>query len=265
VDPPLRNNRYHQSLDATPGVRPPPPDSILVNGLGRFSGGESPLAVISVEYGKRYRFRLIAMSCLPNYQFSIDKHELLIIEADGNSVKPIVVDSLQILPGQRYSFVLHANQKIDNYWMRTPSNLGPEGFDGGVNSAILRYVGAPETEPTTPLTESKLPLLETNLHALDNPGAPGKPEVGGVDVAVSLNISITPDNTRFLVNGVSYDPPTIPLLMQILNGARTAQDLIPMGSVYPLARNKVVEVTFTGPGLVAGPVSSSQYHNLDGC
>lgn len=215
------------------------------------------MAVISVEYGKRYRFRLIAVSCQTNFQFSIDKHALKIIEADGQNVQPLVVDSLQIYPGQRYSFVLQADQEVDNYWMRAPSNFGPDGFGGGVNSAILRYIGAPEADPTTPLVEPKQPLLETNLHALDHPGAPGKPEVGGVDVAISLNISITPDDTRFLVNGFSYDPPTVPILMQILGGARTSQDLIPMGSVYPLARNKVVEVSFTGPGLVAGPVSSS--------
>jgi iron transport multicopper oxidase len=204
------------------------------------------------------------LSCLANYQFSIDGHELTVIEADGNNVDPLVVDSIQIYQGQRYSFVLHANQKVDNYWLRTPSSFGPEGFDGGVNSAIVRYVGAPETDPTTPLTESKLPLLEPNLHALDHPGAPGQPVVGGVDIPITLNITISPDNTKFLVNGFSYEAPELPTLLQILNGARTAQDLLPMGSVYPLARNKTVEVTFTGSGLVAGPVSSSVVVN-DGC
>ncbi|KAJ7639643.1 Cupredoxin, partial [Mycena polygramma] len=54
---------------------------------------DSPLAVISVIKGKRYRFRLVAISCDPNYNFSIDGHSLTIIEVDG---KPLTVDSLQI-------------------------------------------------------------------------------------------------------------------------------------------------------------------------
>jgi len=36
--------------------------------------------------------------------------------------------------------------------------------DNGVNSAILRYAGAPIADPTTHNTSSKLPLVETNLH-----------------------------------------------------------------------------------------------------
>ena len=37
-------------------------------------------------------------------------------------------------------------------------------FQGGVNSAILRYLGAPATDPTTQQTNSTQPLVETNLH-----------------------------------------------------------------------------------------------------
>jgi FtsP/CotA-like multicopper oxidase with cupredoxin domain len=51
----------------------------------------------------------------PNFIFAIDGHSLTIIEADGISTSPLVVDSIQIFPGQRYSFVLEANQPVDNY------------------------------------------------------------------------------------------------------------------------------------------------------
>jgi len=54
----------------------------------------------------RYRFRLISISCDPNFTFSIDGHKLTIIEADGENVQPLVVDSIQIFAAQRYSFVV---------------------------------------------------------------------------------------------------------------------------------------------------------------
>lgn len=39
-------------------------DSTLINGKGRYAGGpNSELAVVSVQQGKRYRFRLLNLSC----------------------------------------------------------------------------------------------------------------------------------------------------------------------------------------------------------
>jgi FtsP/CotA-like multicopper oxidase with cupredoxin domain len=51
----------------------------------------------------------------PSFTFSIDNHLLTIIEADGIPTMPRVVDSIQIFAGQRYSFVLEANQPVGNY------------------------------------------------------------------------------------------------------------------------------------------------------
>ena len=54
------------------------PNSTLINGLGRFAGGpSSPLAVVNVSPGKRYRFRLISISCDPSFTFSIDGHNMV--------------------------------------------------------------------------------------------------------------------------------------------------------------------------------------------
>jgi hypothetical protein len=60
--------------------------------------------------------------------------------------------------------------------------------------------------------------------------------------------------TAFEVNGVSFDPPTVPVLLQILSGAKNASDLLPAGSIYGLERNKSVELTIPG-GAIGGPVS----------
>ncbi|KAA1477977.1 Cu-oxidase-domain-containing protein [Dentipellis sp. KUC8613] len=227
-------------------------NSTLINGLGRsVNGTKSPLAVVSVMHGKRYRFRLLNMACDPNYNFTIDGHSMTIIEADGVSVKPYVVDSIQIYASQRYSFVLNANQTTSNYWIRAVPNSGAQVFDGGINSAILRYAGAANAEPKTPSTPSVRPMLETNLHPLEAKPAPGAAEPGAVDIQLELNVTLTDDQTRFAINGATFMPPPVPVLLQLLSGAKQAAKIVPSGSIYKLPRGKTVELNIPG-GVVGG-------------
>ncbi|KAF9483026.1 laccase [Pholiota conissans] len=230
----------------------PTADATLINGKGRYVGGPtSPLSVIRVLPNKRYRFRLVSISCDPNYVFSIDGHTMTIIEVEGVNVKPLTVDSIQIFVGQRYSFILNTNQPVSNYWVRAMPNLGAQTFDGGLNSAILRYWGAPNVDPTTTSTSSN-PLLETSLVPLVNPAAPGIPTVGAADVNINLDIQFSFTTLRFTVNNATFIPPSVPVLLQILSGAKTAQELLPPGSVYVLPHNKVIEISMPG-GAVGGP------------
>ncbi|KAH7921171.1 laccase [Leucogyrophana mollusca] len=221
------------------------PNSTLINGLGRYPGGPaSPLSVINVQQGKRYRFRVIGLGCEPWFNFTIDGHSMTIIETDGTETVPVEVDSLQVFPAQRYSVIVTANQPVDNYWVRALSNLPASTgatFDGGQSSAILRYKGAPNQDPTTQQTPSILPFNEGALQPLINPGAPGVPEIGKADV--NLNFVLGAVNGTFTMNNVSFvDPPT-PVLLQILSGARQPFDLLPAGSVYELPPNKVIEIS----------------------
>nr|ALF95043.1 laccase [Crustodontia chrysocreas] len=238
---------------------PPVVDSVLINGLGRSPGGPAtPLSVITVQHGKRYRIRMLNLACDPNFVVTIDRHSMTVIEADGVNHEPITVDSIQIFAGQRYSFVLNANQPIGNYWIRAaPAYEGQtnlQGFAGGINSAVLRYVGAPDKEPTEYVSESVNPLQETNLHPLVDAAAPGKPYPGGADVVINLNLGADLETLRYLVNNVSFYPPTVPVLLQILSGTTPAQELLPGGSVYPLPRDSVIEVSIPLSGAsIGGP------------
>jgi len=110
----------------------------------------------------------------------------------------------------------------------------------------LRYAGAPKVDPTTAQTGGANPLVQTNLSPLDNPGVPGAPVPGGADVDLNINIVFNISTLRFDLNGFSFIPPTVPVLLQILSGAKTAQDLLPEGSVYILPKNKSVEVSLPG-------------------
>ncbi|KAF9563577.1 laccase [Agrocybe pediades] len=241
---------YHTPSPAAGLV--PAPDSALINGLGRFPGGPaSPLTVITVQPNKRYRFRLVSISCDPNFVFSIDGHSMIIIEVDSDNVEPLVVDSIKIYAGQRYSFILCADQPVNNYWIRAMPNAGNLIFDGGVNSAILRYVGADAVDPTTTQQALVNPLVETNLHPLDKPAAPGKPGLGKADVNINLKLDFNQTASKFTVNGGTFTPPPVPVLLQILSGAKKAQELLPTKDVIVLPANKVIEISMAG-GVVGG-------------
>jgi FtsP/CotA-like multicopper oxidase with cupredoxin domain len=254
----LRLCRYHEpSPQITVG--PFTPNATLINGFGRYSGGPlAPLAVINVEYGKRYRFRIVGASCDPWFNFTIDGHPMTVIETDGIETEPLVVDSLAVFAGQRYSVVVTANQTVGNYWIRALSNHPNQTFEGGQSSAILRYAGAAEEDPTTEHGPYVLPYNEGNVHPLISPGAPGVPEPGKADV----NINLVPgfSQGRYTINGVTYSDPPLPVLLQILSGARHPSQLLPNGSVYELPNGKVIEISIPATelspgGAIGGPVS----------
>ncbi|TEB37779.1 laccase [Coprinellus micaceus] len=225
-------------------------NSTLINGLGRYPGGpRTTLAVFNVEKDKRYRFRLVSLSCDPNFNFTIDGHNLTVIEADGQLVKPVVVDQIQIFAGQRYSFILVANQTESNYWIRAQPNVGFGDLEnivtGGINSAILHYVGAPDVEPPDPelpLPVPKLPLLEPSLHPFSDEIA--EELTRDPDFSMVLNIGrTTPPNPVFTINGVPWTVPPMPIMLQILSGAQNVSELMPQGSIYELQRGWIVELT----------------------
>ncbi|KAF9237144.1 yellow laccase [Melanogaster broomeanus] len=227
------------------------PDSLLINGAGRYVGGPStPLSVINVVKGKRYRMRLISMACKFDYLLSIDNHAFTVIEADGELTRPLIVDSIPISAAQRYSFILEANQTADNYFIRANPISYTSNFSNELNSAILRYSGAPIEDPPTRTWPLVNPLVESNLHPLSDLGVPGVPGVGKADINLNLVGHFNNASGKFDINGVTYVAPETPVLLQILSGALTVAQLKPQGSVYTLPPNKVVEVSFPGTFLL---------------
>ena len=73
--------------------------------------------------------------------------------------------------------------------------------------------------------------------------------MGEADVALQLRISRV--NGEFAMNGAPFNPPTVPVLLQILSSAQTPQALLPPGSVFELPANKVIEINIPGGGNVS--------------
>ncbi|XP_012258923.2 laccase-like [Athalia rosae] len=141
------------------------PDNLLINGKGRYTDPVSgnttttPLDVITVKPGLRYRMRMVSSMCtVCPVIITIEGHDLLLIDMDGSAVRPVKVGSAIIFTGERYDFVLNANQTVGAYWIHV-RGLGECGIPPGIHQhAILKYEGGPD-EPTTkqPTYDNPLP------------------------------------------------------------------------------------------------------------
>jgi len=173
---------------------------------------------------------------------------------------------IPLASGQRYSVVLNASQPIDNYWIRALPNSGWNGlaksFDGGINSAILRYSGAPAEEPTTGQQQNKVVLQETALAPLVPTPAPGEPHAEGGDDNMFFNFTFNPNTRFFEVNGHSFNTTGIPapVLLQILEGTRPPHELLPQETIFYVERNRTIEMNF--PALPLGGPHPFHLHGV---
>ncbi|KAJ7607045.1 Cu-oxidase-domain-containing protein [Roridomyces roridus] len=226
----------------------PVQDSGLVNGKGRFvNGPEVPYAVTTVKTGTRYRFRVINISARSDIAFSIDNHTMTIIEADGTETVPMEVNLIDIMPGQRYSVIVTANQAVGNYWINAFPDGGNLAFNLGFNPllsrGILRYVGAPAVEPTAPMTGGPTGAAANELqeHLLTPLIAMAAPEP---DFILSFQTSMPVGETIWLLNGTQYQPPVVPTLVKILDGASQPIDFNKTENTFIFPQNKTVEINF---------------------
>ncbi|KAH8376771.1 hypothetical protein KR093_001265, partial [Drosophila rubida] len=108
-----------------------------------------PHQVYHVRRGFRYRFRIVNAEYLNcPIVVSVDNHTLTAINSDGYDIEAMEVGSIVTYSGERFDFVLNANQEVDNYWLRLKGLMDcSERFTSAFQVAILRYEGAPEAEP----------------------------------------------------------------------------------------------------------------------
>ncbi|KAJ9592214.1 hypothetical protein L9F63_001215, partial [Diploptera punctata] len=152
---------FHRNSDEHfPGLITPDPvpyaTYFLINGKGRYEDPDtgittkSPYAEFRVIPGKRYRFRVIGATCDNCYTtFSVEGHRLTLIATDGNAVKPVEVDNVEISSGERYDFVINANQEVKSYWMEVRGKGLPCASINNYQLAILKYEGSNDAEPAT--------------------------------------------------------------------------------------------------------------------
>ncbi|KAJ7469023.1 laccase [Mycena latifolia] len=230
----------------------PVPDSGLINGVGRYVGGPAvPWAVVNVVQGKRYVLRVINISGFAAFTFAIDGHTFDVIETDGIATVPFTVSSFDIHAAQRYSVVLNANGAVGNYWIRAPMTAqgSSSTLDKQNVKAILRYAGAPIADPVTkaavfsPLAKGPSLLKEYQLATLINPGAPGGS--APADHIIDLAFDAAGAGT-WEINGIVYTPPSLPTLLNIINGGTVASDFTVGEHTFILVPDEVVELRISG-------------------
>ncbi|KAJ3666315.1 hypothetical protein Zmor_001765 [Zophobas morio] len=136
------------------------PDTILVNGMGRFKHFQdangttifTPTARFTVEQGYRYRFRLINAGFLNcPIELSIDNHTLTVISSDGSDFNATEVESLVSYAGERFDFIVNADRPKDVYWMHFRGLMDcDERFTKAYQLAVLQYK---DVEKKYPLSE----------------------------------------------------------------------------------------------------------------
>mmetsp|Transcript_26549 Transcript_26549/g.43549 ORF Transcript_26549/g.43549 Transcript_26549/m.43549 type:complete len:498 (+) Transcript_26549:576-2069(+) len=100
---------------------------------------------IEVEAGKIYRLRIIAGTELVGVNFAVQGHNMTVVEVEGTIVEPYDVQNLDIMPAQRYSVLVKADQEVGNYWATTSVRYRQTAPTGYIN---IKYKGAPEANLT---------------------------------------------------------------------------------------------------------------------
>ncbi|KAJ0180677.1 hypothetical protein K1T71_004081 [Dendrolimus kikuchii] len=91
----------------------PKAESLLINGKGRTTESyDAPLSKFKIEYGKRYRFRVVygggSKSC--SIKLTVDKHIMKLVALDGHMIEEKDVKSIKLNRGERADFILEGRQ-----------------------------------------------------------------------------------------------------------------------------------------------------------
>ncbi|EEY66746.1 multicopper oxidase, putative [Phytophthora infestans T30-4] len=144
-----------------PGV-PPMWDFILINNRGRYNctaaatysftkcSEDQRLTRFRFKTGKKHLLRVMSMSALAPFEFSIDGHLLRVIAVDGESLEPSeLITNITINIGQRYDLLVEAKNATDtpigSFWIRATglnglpwtAATGANASDGSISDKEL--------------------------------------------------------------------------------------------------------------------------------
>mmetsp|Transcript_37040 Transcript_37040/g.93558 ORF Transcript_37040/g.93558 Transcript_37040/m.93558 type:complete len:752 (-) Transcript_37040:164-2419(-) len=193
-------------------------------------------AEIRVSAGQNYYFRLINVAIVQYMWLMIEDHDLIVVAADGQPVKPFRVKVLDANVAERYDFILEANGNPGQEYRIVVGTKfrafgGPTGY-GPVQNATLVYEASPSA--VSPATGSLVSGTVTEVwgHSVDNKTTgfdPATPEdyfdPRWVRSIYNLPEDMTgPPDQEILVNGYMWFDPETKYLAWPVNNHTTRFD-----------------------------------------
>ncbi|KAJ2564208.1 hypothetical protein GGH95_004556, partial [Coemansia sp. RSA 1836] len=190
----------------------PPPNGVMLGLINGINGNYT--RPINFQPGKTYRLRLINMSSVMWFQFSLSGHIMRVIEIDGEYTEPLEVDGVDIAPAQRYSVLVtaHSTNSLNYRYNATmyasfipaEPGLSPRIFIGDV----VYKQGAPFIQPGY-YGDAFRWAKDIELHALDQ--EPALPIDRSLELIIGSNVYST-GQTLLNVNNITYGLPLTPTL-----------------------------------------------------
>ncbi|KAH9745733.1 SKU5 similar 3 [Citrus sinensis] len=223
--------------DVENGVDLGVPDGILINGLGPYRYDAAivpdgiPYQLINVEPGKTYRLRVHNVGISTSLNFRIQNHNLLLVETEGSYTVQQNYTNMDIHVGQSFSFLVTTDQNASSeyYIVASPRFVNSSEWNKVTGVAILHYsnslgpASGPLPDPPnaydTYFSMNQARSIRWNVSAgAARPNPQGSFKYGQItvtDVYVILNrpAELIEGKWRTTLNGISYLPPSTPLML----------------------------------------------------
>ncbi|KAJ6797019.1 laccase-6-like [Iris pallida] len=206
------------------GGGPPVADAYLINGHPgpKYNCSATDVYKIDIVPGKTYLLRLINAGLNTELFFTIAGHEMTVVEADGEYVKPFNLNRLMITPGQTINVLVAADRPIGTYDMAAGAYMSAKNVPFQNVSAVARfqYTGASLASASQP---AQLPSFNNNLAV--------KSHMDGLRSLNATNLPLDIDTNLFFTIGLNVEPCHAP------NPNRSCQG--PGGGVFSASMNNI--------------------------
>lgn len=197
----------------------PVPESGLINDNANVTFNFTP--------GKKYRLHLINMSGFATFFYSIDGHQMEIIEVDGVYTKPQIVDSLYMTAAQRFSVLVTAKNTTDtNYYMHADMDTVmfdqlPPALNPNITAPIYYSTNHQNFSPSQDVGMNS-PFDDMTLQPLYNASAVDYDH----QVNLTIDFQVTTDGmNRGMFNELPYLSPKVPTLNTLLSMGADAMNI----------------------------------------
>ncbi|PVU85916.1 hypothetical protein BB561_002656 [Smittium simulii] len=220
-----------------PGGVEPPPNSGLINDI--------PNPKYKISPGKTYRLRIINFSTMGVFHVKLDRHDMKLVEIDGVTVQPMDVKSIELSPSQRASVIFTAKENTSkNFYILADAD--PAYYD-----FVPDYLKLNVTIPLIYDDNSEYEKPED--HLWDTPNdfdiVPlDKVEYKEPDqtfVFVSDIKQLDDEAQHGLINGITYRPPKVPILMSMMTTGDNATNPAvygPRSNAYVTGFNQTIRI-----------------------